>query len=79
MGFILVLDCMQVVVEPSGAVGLAAVLSNQFTLARGMDESGIGSNGQSCTGVQKVGIILSGGNVDLAASGLWDRFLTVAQ
>jgi serine racemase len=40
---------MQVVVEPSGAVGLAAALSPQFNSHRG----------------KRVGVILCGGNVDL--------------
>ena len=56
---------LQVVVEPSGAVGLAAVLSPQF---RRLQQQGRG----------KVGIILCGGNVDLAAMGLWERFLQKA-
>lgn len=59
---------LQLVVEPSGAVGLAAVLSSQFkSLPEGL---------QGQEGAQKhVGIILSGGNVDLAAAGLWDNLL----
>ena len=52
------LVAMQVVVEPSGAVGLAAALSKKFPLAPGA----------------KVGIILCGGNVDLAGKGLWTSF-----
>jgi threonine dehydratase len=42
----------KLVVEPSGAVSLAAVLSEQF---------------RSIPGLPKVGIVLSGGNVDLDA------------
>ena len=42
---------MQVVVEPSGAAGLAAVLSPQF----------------QALSFQRVGVILCGGNVDLDA------------
>lgn len=54
---------MKLVIEPSGAVGLAGVLSPQFQSSSGVvhrDE-------------RRVGIILSGGNVELA--GLWDKFL----
>jgi threonine dehydratase len=49
--------CVQVVVEPSGAVGLAAVLHPSFQELAG-----------SC---EEVGVILCGGNVDLASLGLW--------
>ena len=56
---------LQLVVEPSGAVGLAAVLSPKFKeILRGQEG-----------GLQNVGIILSGGNVDLAAAGLWENLL----
>ena len=55
---------LQLVVEPSGAVGLAAVLSPQFQSSRGRVQGDI----------KHVGIILSGGNVELAC--LWDKFLT---
>ena len=48
---------MQMVVEPSGAVGLAAALKAQPR-----------SQGK------QVGIVLCGGNVDLAAMGLWKLF-----
>ena len=48
---------LKVVVEPSGAVGLAAVLSEQFEM-----EASKGT-------LQHVGIVLSGGNVDLSALG----------
>ena len=44
---------MQLVVEPSGAVGLAAVLSQQF------DEH------PRLRGCRRVGVILCGGNVDV--------------
>jgi len=50
----------QVVVEPSGAAGLAAVLSPQF---RALHGSG-----------KRVGVILCGGNLDLAATGFWDHW-----
>ena len=53
----------QVVVEPSGAVGLAAVLSQQFKSS---------PLSASC---QRVGVILCGGNVDLDAKGFWDSWL----
>lgn len=61
--FILLLCGEQVVVEPSGAVGLAAVLSPRL-----MDSPISGS-------CQRVGVILCGGNVDLAAKGFWDSWL----
>ena len=47
--------------EPSGAVGLAAALTEQFRSRHG--------------GLRRVGIILCGGNVDLGALGLWDKLL----
>ena len=50
---------LQMVVEPSGAVGLAAALTDEFrqlAMRRGL---------------KKIGVILSGGNVDLAEAGLW--------
>ena len=53
--------CALQVVEPSGAVGLAAVLSPQFAAIAG--------------GAARVGVILCGGNVDLGARGLWEAFL----
>jgi serine racemase len=54
----LVMERMKVVVEPSGAAGLAAVLSPQFGRQLG----------GSC---QRVGVILCGGNLDLGAKGFW--------
>jgi threonine dehydratase len=51
-------QCTQVVVEPSGAVGLAAVLHPTFN-----DLAGAGCN--------EVGVVLCGGNVDLDSLGLW--------
>eukprot|EP00873_Tetraselmis_striata_P041235 jgi/Tetstr1/461499/TSEL_006605.t1 len=51
---------MKVVVEPSGAVGLAAALSPSFPLPKG----------------SRLGVILCGGNVDLAAKGLWEAWPT---
>eukprot|EP00798_Chlamydomonas_sp_ICE-L_P023581 gene23581-9109_t len=49
---------MQIVVEPSGAAGLAAVLSPQF------------STSPALAGCSKIGVILCGGNVDLGAKGI---------
>ncbi|PKA55012.1 Serine racemase [Apostasia shenzhenica] len=51
-------EVLKVVVEPSGAVGLAAVLSDQFKQKRSWNE------------MKSIGIILSGGNVDLSV--LWE-------
>ena len=48
----LVFERMKLVVEPSGAVPLAGVLSRQFT---------------QLEGIERVGIVFSGGNVDLDA------------
>ena len=47
----LVLERMKLIIEPSSAVAVAAVLSPEF---RGLD------------GVRRVGVVLTGGNVDLA-------------
>ena len=55
---------VQVVVEPSGAASLAAVLSDQM-----------GSNPSWCK-LQNVGLIVSGGNIDLAAKGFWSPWHT---
>ena len=49
---------MKVVVEPSGAVGLAAVLTEAFRREWGERKN--------------VGVILCGGNADLEAKGFWD-------
>ena len=46
---------MKLVVEPTGALGLAALLGGRITHAPGA----------------RIGIILSGGNVDLAAAAGW--------
>lgn len=51
-------EILKVSVEPSGAIGLAAVLSNSFR------------NNPSWHDCKNIGIILSGGNVDLGC--LWD-------
>ena len=54
----------KVVVEPSGAVGLAAVLK--------ASKSGSEVDGCSLKECKAVGIILCGANVDLDAKGLWE-------
>jgi serine racemase len=51
-------ETLKVAVEPSGAIGLAAVLSDEFKQSSAYHES------------SKIGIIVSGGNVDLRV--LWD-------
>lgn len=56
---ICVTKSMQIVVEPSGAVALAAALSKQIHEVAGWEE------------IQNAGIILSGGNADIAAKGFW--------
>ena len=43
----------KIVVEPSGAVGIAAVLADEF------------GRGEGREGLDRVGIILTGGNIDL--------------
>ena len=53
-------EILKVAVEPSGAIGLAAVLSNGFKDSPAWKDC-------SC-----IGIILSGGNVDLNV--LWNSF-----
>ncbi|KAJ0105409.1 hypothetical protein Patl1_17751 [Pistacia atlantica] len=53
-------EILKVAIEPSGAIGLAAVLSNSFR------------NNPTWQDCKNVGIILSGGNVDLGV--LWDSF-----
>lgn len=57
----LVYERMKLVVEPSGAVGLAATLSPAF--------------GSAASGCENIGVILCGGNVDLGAKGFWDSWL----
>ncbi|PNW82207.1 hypothetical protein CHLRE_06g278101v5 [Chlamydomonas reinhardtii] len=59
----LIMERMKLVVEPSGAVGLAAVLSPAF-----------GASAQT-RGCKRVGVVLCGGNVDLGARGLWDCWI----
>ncbi len=53
--------CLQLVVEPSGAVGLAAALKIPFKTQPRLQG-------------KQVGVVLCGGNVDLAAMGLWKQF-----
>ncbi|KAH9719633.1 serine racemase [Citrus sinensis] len=53
-------EILKVAVEPSGAIGLAAVLSDGFRKNPAWQDS------------KKIGIVLSGGNVDLGV--LWDSF-----
>ena len=56
-------DDPQVVVEPSGAVGLAAVLTQKFR------------DSPACRPCRRVGIILCGGNADFAAVNFWQSWL----
>ncbi|KAK9823956.1 hypothetical protein WJX72_006641 [[Myrmecia] bisecta] len=51
---------LKVVVEPSGAAGLAAAMSPQFL------------HHPQWQRLQRVGVILCGGNADLAAKGFWE-------
>ncbi|CAD5170467.1 unnamed protein product [Musa acuminata subsp. malaccensis] len=53
-------EILKVAVEPSGAIGLAAVLSDQFQQSAAWKDS------------INIGIILSGGNIDLGV--LWKSF-----
>lgn len=53
-------EILKVAVEPSGAIGLAAVLSDQFRQNAALKDC------------NKIAIILSGGNVDLGV--LWESF-----
>lgn len=56
---------VKVVVEPSGAVGLAAVLS----------ERGV----SALQGCQRVGVVLCGGNADLEGCGLWASWMAMGE
>ncbi|KAJ7952328.1 Serine/threonine dehydratase [Quillaja saponaria] len=58
----LAFDILKVAVEPSGAIGLAAVLSDTF------------KKNPAWKDCRNIGIIFSGGNVDLGI--LWDSFKT---
>ncbi|XP_038973684.1 serine racemase-like [Phoenix dactylifera] len=53
-------EILKVAVEPSGAIGLAAVLSDRFQQ---------NPDWKNCN---KIGVVLSGGNVDLGV--LWESF-----
>ncbi|GLJ40610.1 hypothetical protein SUGI_0838260 [Cryptomeria japonica] len=53
-------EILKVVVEPSGAIGLAAVLSRQF------------QDSLRWLHCKKIGVVLSGANIDLAV--LWESF-----
>lgn len=53
-------EILKIGVEPSGAIGLAAVLSSSFR------------ENPAWKDCSHIGIILSGGNVDLGV--LWDSF-----
>ncbi len=57
----------QVVVEPSGAVGLAAVLSPAW------------ASGSHTRGCQRVGVVLCGGNLDWGSKGFWEMWLPKQQ
>lgn len=66
----LIYERMKLVVEPSGAVGLAAALSPQFTqfiAAAGGDDGETKKRK-----VTKVGVVLCGGNLDMTA--LFDAY-----
>eukprot|EP00879_Flechtneria_rotunda_P024302 GHRR01025757.1.p1 GENE.GHRR01025757.1~~GHRR01025757.1.p1 ORF type:complete len:180 (+),score=84.02 GHRR01025757.1:1214-1753(+) len=84
----LIFERMKVVVEPSGAAGLAAMLAPEFTkvlaaaLARVSPQpaeraNGV-ANGAASTGSNEqqrqlhIGVILCGGNLDFEAKGFWD-------
>lgn len=66
----LVFERMKLVVEPSGAVGLAAALRSQ-QLAAALPAAVGGADSRQ----QTVGIILCGGNVDMGAKGFWDAWV----
>ena len=50
---------MQIVVEPSGATALAAAFSPQMKVS------------DHWARLENVGIVVSGGNIDIAAKGFW--------
>jgi serine racemase len=56
----LIFERMKVVVEPSGAAGLAAALSPDFAAS------------PSLASAKSVGVVLCGGNLDFGARGFWD-------
>lgn len=57
---------VQLVVEPSGAVGLAAALTDEF-------------QSQARYQGKRIGIVLCGGNMDLAALGLWKQLRSAVE
>ena len=59
-GMRLCYERMKVVVEPSGAVGLAAVVGDKFAERHG--------------DLERVGVVLCGGNVDLNTRGFWESW-----
>lgn len=60
-GMRLVYERLKLAVEPSGAVGLAAVLTPQW--------KGMCAPGGELEGCKKIGVVLCGGNADLGV--LW--------
>jgi len=58
-----------VVVEPSGAVGLAAVLNPDF-----QQKYNSGGGGGGGGKMANVGVILCGGNVDLSSVEFWESW-----
>lgn len=60
---------MKLVVEPSGAVGLAAVLDPGFK--RLLQELRSGGKLQAADGDLAVGVVLCGGNLDFEATRFW--------
>lgn len=74
----LVFERMKLVVEPSGAAGLAAVLSPTFDAAVAEVRNKLGTaaaaNGNSSSQEKlNVGVILCGGNLDFDAKGFWQE------
>lgn len=74
----LLFERMKLVVEPSGAAGLAAILSPSFAKAVA------GAHANACSKVSgnshsssqpklNVGVVLCGGNLDFDAKGFWQR------
>lgn len=63
----LIMTRMKVVVEPSGAAGLAAVLSPAFAAS------------PRAAAARRVGVVLCGGNLDFDSRGFWDGWAPAAQ
>ncbi|KAI8469135.1 MAG: serine/threonine dehydratase [Monoraphidium minutum] len=59
----LIMERMKVVVEPSGAAGLAAALSPAFAASLRL------------AAAARVGVVLCGGNLDFGARGFWDGWV----